>query len=703
MRSHILSFALLCAPIATFAQLDFDARILDYKGLKFPCDGTVTPKLLIRNDGNVTMSGCVVETWKNGVVVNSFNWQLAVPAASGESRQPVLPDVSGVDAGDQLEFKIKTVNTIPDENADGNDRTVSMEDPYSGTFSNTIEVTVITDDAPADLTWEIRDAGGALLASGGPYEEPNTTIDEEVVLAANACYAFKGSDSGRDESSSASMKVKSGGNVLFTYGALDLAASPTKGITTGDGPSCTNDLEVALRTDHQPLETSWSIIAVADGATVCTGAGTLTANANVMETCCLADGCYRLAVSDMSGDGIVGGGYVLRMSNGQRIIDNEGNFISGSYSAISGGQGFCLPIGTGRPIFTSCDKLDWLANRYLVASADASVSAQYGITNSTSGYEFWFFDPNGTYSFRRFRNHATGDGTGSGATRACHFRLNGWTNGVLTPHLPEGVLLNVRIRNRVAGENQEFGPTCRFKMDAALAACPQVKLQNDPSNTSDYSCGVTRSFGGANRAANRLVAAPPQFVPAVASSSVRYQFRFRSGVQCVVRPPQTSPAIYLNWSGSSALLCGVTYQVDVRVSKDSGVTWCTGALTTDAPANCADAAPWGVVCAVTIGGCQQQSVAPAHTLNTERTLSIFPNPVNDGHVTLVFDASRGTMPVDLELMDPAGRRVWSQHIPLAEGVVNVQVELDASLAPGVHFLVAHRGGHTYVERLVIAR
>ena len=155
-------------------------------------------------------------------------------------------------------------------------------------------------------------------------------------------------------------------------------------------------------------------------------------------------------------------------------------------------------------------------------------------------------------------------------------QINNWSNTVLTPLIPQNTLLNVRVRGRVNGVNGAFGPACRMKMDAARAACPFVKLQDDPANTSDYSCGVTRSFGGTNTSANKLVALPPQFQPAplAGGSGVRFQFRFRiPGEQfCLVRPPQTSPTLYLNWTNAPALEATKTYEVEVRVSKDQGLS-----------------------------------------------------------------------------------------------------------------------------------
>ncbi|HNR53744.1 MAG TPA: hypothetical protein PKJ19_01150 [Flavobacteriales bacterium] len=702
MRTLTFLLAAICGTGSAFAQFDYDARILDYKGLKFPCDGTVSPKLLIRNDGNVAMSGCVVETWKNGIVVGSFDWQLAIPAVPGESRQPVFPTVNDVDPGDQLEFHIISVNTIPDENPEGNIRYVDIDEEYAATTANTIEVIINTDDAPEELSWELKDAGGLVVASGGPYADPDMEITETVVLGGDACYEFTGTDSGRDLLSGATMRVAANGNTMISFSGSELTAALSKGLGTGDGTACTNGLTLDLHTDDQPLETTWAIIDQANGATVCSGSGALPASSDVSEACCLPDGCYRLQVLDLGGDGILDGGYVLRSDDGGRLIDNGANFLTGPFSAIATLQGFCLPMGTTQPIFSSCDKLDWLPNRFIVAAADPLVSAQYGITNATSGYEFWFFDPNGTYSYRRFRSHATSDGYGSGATRACHFKINGWYNSAANPHIPHGVLLNVRIRSRIAGVDQEFGPACTFKIDPQLAACPLTRLQNDPSNVSDFSCGVTREFGGSNRPANRLVAAPPRFTPTVASSAVRYQFRFRREGQCIVRPSQTSPTIHLNWRNAPALTCGLTYQVDVRASRDGGLTWCTGAATTDAATNCADDAAWGVVCSVTIAPCMMLPEERMQEM-TQRTFTVFPVPVTDGRLTITFDAVTTDEVMDLELLDALGRRVWSGRSFVSEGSAMLRVDLGDPASAGVHFLVLRTGDQQYTERILLAR
>ena len=467
---------------------------------------------------------------------------------------------------------------------------------------------------------------------------------------------------------------------------------------------CTEIVNIAITTDAAPLQTSWEIIPEGGGSVLCNGAGNYPASATINETCCLPIGCYALRVLDSAGDGINAGGYILTEgSTGKRIIDNRGNFSSGSSSAISGQQGFCLPLGTDRLIAANCDKLDWLPNRFMVATPNAAVSAQFNVANNTSGYEFWIFDPNGSYSFRRFRNHSNTDGTGTGATRACHFRINGWANSVLTPHIPENVLMNVRIRSRVAGSNSPFGEACRFKIDAARAACPQVALKTEVGVDGVLTCDRTRNWGGANSTANKIEAQPPQPVPAVASTSVRYQFRFRNGNTCIVLPPQVSATRYLNWSSSAgaALVPGLTYSVDVRVSLNSGATWCVGSSSTSAATNCADIAPWGTVCQVTIAGGVASTVAPLSTV-AATTFTMYPNP-NRGEQLFISinNLDNGVETVSMDIFDMTGKRVSARTISAQEGSMNQAVELNGDLAAGLYLVNITAGDKTFSERLVI--
>ena len=483
------------------------------------------------------------------------------------------------------------------------------------------------------------------------------------------------------------------------------------------GGPCTEDLLLQIDPGTEGSQIGWEITTPTDASVICGVApGTYLndpSGSPIVEPCCLGVGCYRLSVFDSAGDGIAGGGYQLREigANGRRIIDNTGNFPAIFESSVSGSEDFCVPISDDELIWSSCDKMDWVNYKYLVAHANADVSAEWitnganNVQDANSGYEFWIFDPNGTYSYRRFRSHNVSDGKSpANATRACHMKINGWYNSGLTPLIPQNTVLNVRLRGRVNGENGAFGPACRMKLDAARAACPFVKLQDDPANTSDYSCGVIRSFGGTNTSANKLVALPPQFQPAplAGGTGVRFQFRFRiPGEQfCLVRPPQTSPTLYLNWTNAPALEATKTYEVEVRVSKDQGATWCVDGASPACDPN--PVTTWGKTCSVTISSVNAQSGTSNMQGAGGSTLTLYPNPNQGDQLFLsLTNVAATTRTIAVELFDLTGKRAIMRTIPVNEGMVNTVLPLNGELAKGIYLVQVTEGTNRYTERLVV--
>ncbi|MFZ1688945.1 MAG: T9SS type A sorting domain-containing protein [Flavobacteriales bacterium] len=234
-----IPFTLPAALLAFFAsaQTTYDARIDDYKGLKFACDGSVTPVLRIQNMGSATMSTCVVETWKNGVVENTFNWILAIPAVTGAFRQPAFPAIPVV-PGDEIELRIISVNTNPDEDPVGNIRTETIEAEPSPGASYTVNVEVKTDDFPGETTWEMRNDLGVVVAQGGPYAEPNGEERSTVGLAPSDCYTFEVKDSGGDGMSAGArspgyVRVSSLGTELIEIDGGAFTDRSDEGLRTG--------------------------------------------------------------------------------------------------------------------------------------------------------------------------------------------------------------------------------------------------------------------------------------------------------------------------------------------------------------------------------------------------------------------------------------------------------------------------------------
>ncbi len=246
--SALLAATLTC--IAGVAQT-YDARIDSYVGLKYPCDGMVTPVLRIQNMGTETMSTCVVETWKNGLVDNTFNWILAIPAVTGAYRQPAMPTIAA-SPGDELEFHILTVNTQPDEVAAGNilGSDVDGTSDYSSNYQ--VQVEVLTDNNPAETTWKIVNDLGVAVAQGGPYSTANAIQQQVVTLPASDCLALRVADSGgngMNAGAAGQVKVIGGGAAVITVNGGDFTSAFEDGLRTGIDPC----LPTQLTTTADPV------------------------------------------------------------------------------------------------------------------------------------------------------------------------------------------------------------------------------------------------------------------------------------------------------------------------------------------------------------------------------------------------------------------------------------------------------------------
>ena len=158
----------------------------------------------------------------------------------------------------------------------------------------------------------------------------------------------------------------------------------------------------------------------------------------------------------------------------RRIIDNGGDGIFTSTSQIASNLGFCVPISADVVIPSHCDKINWLPTDIIQATANPAVTGQFGVTNSTSGYWFWFFNPDGGYTRRILQTHAApGSVTGAPANvRSSYLRLS----DIVTQPIPFFTNLNVRVRTQVAGVVGAFGPACRFKVDPPCATTQLTNL-----------------------------------------------------------------------------------------------------------------------------------------------------------------------------------------------------------------------------------
>jgi hypothetical protein len=144
---------------------------------------------------------------------------------------------------------------------------------------------------------------------------------------------------------------------------------------------------------------------------------------------------------------------------------------------------------------------------------------------------------------------------------------------------------------------------------------------------------------------------------------------------------------------------GKTYDVDVRVSKDGGVTWCS---TSD---------PWGPNCLLTIdntpAGSGNQNfgsepVIASLPAGQAGVAKLFPNPNRGDLVNFSLSAiEEGVNTVSVDIYDRTGARVSARTIAVAGGNVNTVIDLNGDLAAGMYLVNITAGKTSYTERLVI--
>ncbi|MBK8614063.1 MAG: T9SS type A sorting domain-containing protein [Flavobacteriales bacterium] len=461
-------------------------------------------------------------------------------------------------------------------------------------------------------------------------------------------------------------------------------------------PSTTWTLE--FTTDNVGSESTWQIVD-ASSPFVLDAGGPYGNNTTTTENITVPTGaCFNLIVTDANGmsNGTTGG-WILRDSNGKRVIDNSGDAVFAGTSQAD--LPFCSPVGNDAIIASQCDKVDWTPGQIIIASPNAAVTAQYGVNNNNSGYEFWFFNPDGGYSRRVFLTHANpGIGGPNGATKCAHLA---YSNLVTNP-VPANVLLNVRVRSVANGVYSDFGAACRFKIDQTAANCPLTQLISTPGAT--FSCGATGKIVKASGNVGRIYAQPATRV-VNGNNQVANAYLFEitntaTGYNRLIGA--TSYTLVLGQWVTNPLLCGThTYNVRVRASFDGGATYC----------------PWGAVCTV---GITNNLAAPYCTVpgpmaggddrvffdgdetSTEAVLTLWPNPNNGEQLYVTIDQLNADVTTaTVDIFDMVGHKVTTRTIAVNGTTLNTVIALDASMANGMYLVNVTAGDQTFIQRLVI--
>jgi uncharacterized delta-60 repeat protein len=271
---------------------------------------------------------------------------------------------------------------------------------------------------------------------GGDYSSYNGTARNRITRIngdGSLDPAFDpGSGTGSDSYSNSSIKamaLQPDGNILIGGYFTSYDGTARSSIARVLGKSL---LHLNLTTDAFGSETTWELTNTDNTVVASGGPYSDGSPMAVTETIEVDPGCYKLRVYDAGGNGITDGGYVLSYGNGQRLIDANGEFASLSTT----GTNFCFPLGPVVLDPEDCDDTDHAVSDPLTC----------GALSGAIGYQFWAFDPHGSFQART---------------------ISAWPqvgpNRLAT--LPVDLELNVRVRAMFADSTfTSFGPACTLVM-----------------------------------------------------------------------------------------------------------------------------------------------------------------------------------------------------------------------------------------------
>lgn len=455
---------------------------------------------------------------------------------------------------------------------------------------------------------------------------------------------------------------------------------------------CT-EVSFEIRTDAKGPDTEWELYNPGTNAVVCGGTGLPSSTACIAQTCCITDDPHFLNVRLLNGSNSASS-FLLRQGANGRIVHNSNGFAGteAEYGLFS------LPVGDNRLVESSCDANGLQANGFIRAVSDPDVAAQVTATNpqpTHSGYEFWFFDPDGGYSKTVYQNLRAQNGQSGPNNQARYLKLNSALFGA--DPLPQNVLLNVRVRARVQNVNAPWGPACRILLNAQPVDQYWESHLVDLPGDAYHSCGATVQFDP--------LSATDHIYATSRSGSLAYHYRFQwtrlsdnhtflvdrvsgnaSNNRYMALSKANDPSWMSNWPTAEAdPLPGEVWAVRIATKKAGTSAW----------------SAFGPCCQVTFTGQNLRNIEAQSVGSDGPSISIWPSP-NHGDRVSVMLPSDGTIGIArIDWYNAMGALVMQHSILCGDKDVLSQLSFPTVLVPGVYTAVVARNGSLLTGRMVV--
>ena len=151
-----------------------NARPTSVEAILPQCGFDITPNVTIQNFGENELTEVEITYSVNGGASQNFTWTGSLLSLQSETVE--LPAIS---------YVVQDVNTIEislSDDDDNSDNQISENFNIANEHTTTINMILSTDNAGSQCTWEIMNAGGETLYSGGPYGNNESVVEQCSLL-----------------------------------------------------------------------------------------------------------------------------------------------------------------------------------------------------------------------------------------------------------------------------------------------------------------------------------------------------------------------------------------------------------------------------------------------------------------------------------------------------------------------------------------
>lgn len=204
------------------------------------CGNSVTPVVTVENSGQSNLTSLTINYQIDNGSVSSYNWSGNI--STYEKANIQLPTVSNLSNGThQFDYEVVNPNNTSDQDNSDNSRSSSFV-VYQG--GGTIVLEMETDFYFEEVSWDIQDANGTVIAAGDNLS--SFFPDPSSVCVGNECYSLNLYDSYGDGWSDGNATVTFNGMTLLTVtsdqhnGSASSFDFCVEGLATGIESSMTN-------------------------------------------------------------------------------------------------------------------------------------------------------------------------------------------------------------------------------------------------------------------------------------------------------------------------------------------------------------------------------------------------------------------------------------------------------------------------------